>query len=70
MVYYTRSAEYTACIEDCRTRSKGYLKDILSRKIASLDLAITFVNKDYGTPLRIQVNSTARPATAPQAPRT
>ena len=47
MVYYTRSTEYNTCIEECRTKSKGYLKDILTRKIGSLDLAVNFVNKDY-----------------------
>jgi hypothetical protein len=69
MVYYTRSPEYTTCIEDCRARSKGYLRDILTRKIAFLDLAIAFVNKDYGTACPTQATSTARPATAVPAPR-
>lgn len=48
MVYYNRSPEYMACIEDFRSKSKGYLRDILSRKITLLDTAITFINKDYG----------------------
>lgn len=69
MVYYSHSANYMSCIEDCRTRSKGYLRDILTRKIAFLDLAIAFVNKDYGTLCSTQATSTARPATATPAPR-
>jgi hypothetical protein len=48
MVYYSRSPEYMACIEDYRSKSKGYLRDILSRKIGLIDTAITFVNKEYG----------------------
>lgn len=48
MVFYSKSQEYTICIDEYRTKSKGYLYDILKRKIGLLDVAITFINKDYG----------------------
>jgi hypothetical protein len=48
MVFYSKSQEYTICIEEYRTKSKGYLYDILKKKIGFLDIAINFINKDYG----------------------
>lgn len=48
MVFYSKSQEYTTCIEEYRTKSKGYLYDILKKKIGFLDIAINFINKDYG----------------------
>lgn len=45
MVFYSKSPEYISCIEDYKSKSKGYLRDILNKKIALLDTAITFINK-------------------------
>lgn len=45
MVFYSKSPEYTSCIEDYRSKSKGYLRDILRKKIGLLDTAFAFINK-------------------------
>lgn len=45
MVFYSKSPDYISCIEEYKSKSKGYLKDILNKKIGLLDTAITFINK-------------------------
>lgn len=45
MVFYSKSPDYMNCIEEYKSKSKGYLKDILNKKIGLLDIAITFINK-------------------------
>lgn len=45
MVYYTKSTEYMGSIEEYKSKNKGYLRDILNKKIAVLDVAVNFINK-------------------------
>ena len=45
MVYYTKSADYMGNIEEYKSKNKGYLRDILDKKIGLLDIAVNFINK-------------------------